>query len=271
MRTRRPNLASGVLHRICSAATVAAVVLALAPASSAAPVAMRYPEGPAHGFVVLSDLAGKALAYGELVQHLERAVVVSRLTILFTDRSIYDETVRFTQHPVFRLESYRLVQRGPSFTEATTVRFSRAGHYRVRRRATPHDEEERAGGRMVMPDDLTNGMTSIMLKNLPDGGSATTHMVVFNPRPRVLEVEMTRDGADRYWIGSASHNATRFRITPRVTGATGVLATLAGKQPPAFHMWIAQGKAPTLVRFEGPLYADGPTWRTELTGPRWAR
>jgi len=250
---------------------LAAVLLTVPPAAVAAPVAMRYPEGPAHGFVVLSDMAGKVIAYGELVQHLERQTVVSRLTIRFTDRSIYDETVRFTQRPMFRLESYRLTQRGPSFTESTTVQFSRSGHYRVRRRATPHDAEERARGRMTMPDDLTNGMTSIMLKNLPDGGSATTHMVVFNPQPRVLEVEMTRDGADRYWIGSASHNATRFRITPRVTGATGVLATLAGKQPPAFHMWIAQGKAPTLVRFEGSLYADGPTWRTELTGPRWVR
>ena len=260
--------------RVAAAATVAAAVfltLTLAPAAVAAPVAMRYPEGPAHGFVILSDMAGKVLAHGELVQHLERQTVVSRLTIRFADRSIYDETVRFTQHPVFRLESYRLRQRGPSFTESTTVQFSRSGHYRVRRRATPQDEEERARGRMTMPDDLTNGMTSIVLKNLPDGGSATTHMVVFNPQPRVLEVEMAPEGVDRYSVGPASHQATRFRITPRVTGATGVLATLAGKQPPAFRMWIAQGKAPALVRFEGPLYADGPTWRTELTGPRWAR
>jgi hypothetical protein len=111
-------------------------------------------------------------------------------------------------------------------------------------------------------------MTSIVLKNLPAGGSAITHMEVFSPKPRILEVAMTPEGTNRYWIGRAALGATRFRITPRVTGVTGAVATLIGKQPPAFRMWIAQGKAPTLVRFEGPLYAEGPEWRIELTGPR---
>jgi hypothetical protein len=37
----------------------------------------------------------------------------------------------------------------------------------------------------------------------------------------------------------------------------GALATIACKQVPALRMWMANGWAPTLVRFLGPLYADG--------------
>ena len=40
-------------------------------------------------------------------------------------------------------------------------------------------------------------------------------------------------------------------------------------QAPAVHIWIAQGKAPTFLKFEGALYLDGPTWCIELSAPRW--
>jgi len=60
-------------------------------------------------------------------------------------------------------------------------------------------------------------------------------------------------------------------VTPRVRGVKGVVATIAGKQPAPFRMWIAQGEAPVLVSFEGPLYVDGPTWRIEQSPPRWKK
>src|SRR6185295_16115708 len=147
--------------RPVSALLVMGVAL-YAGAASADPIKMRYPEGLAHGFILLSDTAGTALARGELVQYLEKDVVVNRLVIRFDDGSFYEETVRFSQHPVFRLLSYRLTQDGPSFTESTDVSFSRDGDYRVRRRAAPDKEEEHARGRMEMPEDLSNGMTSTL-------------------------------------------------------------------------------------------------------------
>ena len=83
---------------------------------------MRYPEGPSHGFVVLSE-SGRTIAHGELIQWLERRVIASRLIYRFDNGSLYDEVVRFTQQPVFRIQSYHLVQRGPSFKSATEVEF----------------------------------------------------------------------------------------------------------------------------------------------------
>lgn len=101
----------------------------LAPATAPAePSRMRYPEGPAHGFVVLSDQADTPLAHGELIQWLEGEAVVSRLVFRFGDGSLYDETVRFSQQPVFRLLAYELSQRGPSFGESSEIQFDWSGH-----------------------------------------------------------------------------------------------------------------------------------------------
>lgn len=189
--------------------------------------------------------------------------------IRFDDGSLHDEIVRFSQRPFFRVESYHLVQRGPSFTATSDVAFDRSGRYRVRSRAKPEDPEESESGHVDVPDDVSNGMTSTLLKNLPAGASATTHLLAFTPKPRTLELRLTPEGSDRYLVGTASDTATRFLIQPKVVGVTGAFATVVGKQPPELHMWIAQGKAPTLVRFEGPLYNEGPPWRIDLTAPQW--
>ncbi len=230
---------------------------------------MRYPEGPAHGFLVLSDDAGTPLGHGELVQWLEDRIVASRLVIRFDDNSLYDEIVRFSQRPFFRVESYHLVERGPSFTATSDVEFDRSGRYRVRYRPKPDDPEANESGHVDVPDDVSNGMTSTLLKNVSPGASATTHLLVFTPKPRTLELRLTPEGTDRYWVGPAPDTATRFLIQPKVVGMTGAFATVTGKQPSELRMWIAQGKAPTLVRFEGPLYNDGPRWRIDLATPRW--
>jgi hypothetical protein len=231
-------------------------------------VKVLHPEGPSRGFVALSDLSGKVLAHGELTQWLEKSEVVSRLVFRFDDGSIYDEVVRFTQEPVFRQTSYRLVQKGPSFPETYEVRFDRSGRYEARL-ASEADGEERSKGTFDVPEDVTNGMTSILLKNLPRGATAKTHLVSFDPEPMVLDLHLTPEGTDPFWVGRQKKNATRFRAEPKVTGVTGMLANLVGKQPPPIRMWIARGKAPGLVRFEGAFYVDGPTWRVEIAPPTW--
>lgn len=235
-------------------------------------VPVRFPEGPAHGFVLVSGEDGRSLAHGELEQWLERDIVASRLVFRFDDGSLYDELVRFSQRGVFRLESYRLVQHGPSFTETLDATFDRSGHYRVRRRASADAKEEQADGHTDdLPADVGNGMTSILLKSLKPGQSTTTHLVTFRPKPLVLKLHLDPEGDDRYWIGKEARTATRFRLQPEVTGILGVVASMAGKQPPTLHMWIAQGRAPAMVAFQGPLVMDGPAWRIEPTGPAWRK
>jgi hypothetical protein len=270
--TLRPAIWNGWRRRSCTRIARALCMIGTiltAALAYAEPITVRYPEGPTRGFVELSDLSGTTIAHGDLVQWLEQRVVVSQFVIRFNDGSVYDELIRFSQNPVFRLLSYKLVQKGPSFAESSEIEFDRTGRYRVRSKKASDAKEEQEAGTTDIPADVTNGMTSLMLKNLKPGTSAKTHLMAFTPNPRALELALTPEGEDKFWIGDAEGIATRFRIEPRVTGVTGTIATVIGKQPPAFHMWIAQGKAPALVRFQGPLYIDGPVWRVELSAPRW--
>jgi hypothetical protein len=244
--------------------------LLVARPCSADLVRMRYPEGPAHGYLVMSDESGHPIAHGELIQWLEKRLIASRLVFRYEDGSLYDEVVRFTQQPTFRVMAYHLIQRGPSYSTATEVEFDRSGHYRAS--VTPRDKsEEHAEGMIEIPDDVSNGMTSTLLKNLKPGASAKTHMLAFRPKPVVLDLTLAPEGSDHCWIGPEEGTATRYLMTPHVPGVKGLVADIVGKQPDPFRMWIAQGQAPVLLRFKGPLYVEGPVWQIELTGPRWSK
>src|SRR6185295_17095572 len=161
-----------------------ALLWAVAPLRTAAGdlVRTRHTEGAAHGVLVLTNTADEPLAYGELIQWEEGAgSVASRLLIRFKDGSVYDEVVRYSQRPALRLLSYKLTQRGPSFTETSTISFDRTGRYSAQVREAGK-EEEKASGSMSIPEDVSNGMTSLVLKNMKPGASVTTHLIAFTPK-----------------------------------------------------------------------------------------
>src|SRR6185436_2544319 len=97
-----------------------AFVMALAAlvysSADAAPVAVRFPEGVAHGFLHVRSLTGETIGQGEMIQVVkERDQVESHLVFKFKDGSLHDEKVTFSQQRVFTLLRYHLVQRGLSF------------------------------------------------------------------------------------------------------------------------------------------------------------
>jgi hypothetical protein len=245
---------------------VGLLLLLLAPAvgASAAPVAVRHPEGVTHGTLVLRSAQGEVLANGELLQTPQGDAVSSRLVFRFKDGSLYDETVAFTQKKVFRLISYRLAQRGPSFDETTEVAFDRAdGRYRARA------GEESADGTLDLPEDLHNGMTGMLIRNLKAGATAQGHVYAFTPKPRLLRTTLAPEGEDRYQVGDLTQTAARYLVTMDLGGLTGVVATVLGKDPPDLRFWVSTGALPAFLKFEGAMYLKGPRWRIELAAPRW--
>ena len=248
--------------------TMILVAFLAAPAASA-PIAVRLPEGPAHGFLTLSEEGTAApIAYGELLQWLDGRNVASELVFRFRDGSLYDQTIMFSQRPSFRVLRFRLVQQGPRFPEQADSRFDGSGAWEatVRKEGS---EDQHASGRTTIPADVVNGLTTVIPKNLAPHGVAHAHMLNFRPKPVLLDVEFRPDGTDRYRIGRQEGTATRYLVVPRVSGVKGAVASVVGKQPTPLKIWIANGKAPVLVRFEGALFLDGPEWRIELTGPQW--
>jgi hypothetical protein len=246
-------------------AAVALTILTAAATASAQPVRVRFTEGVSHGFLVLRNEAGDVLAHGELVQAPRGARIENRLTFRFKDGSLWEETLTFTQQKVFRLMTYRQLQHGRSFPTASDVSFDRdSGRYRAK-----VGDESPADGSVDLPEDLHNGLSSTLMKNLPAGGKATGHLIVFTPKPQLLDTEIRAEGDDRYLVGDAARSATRFLLKMELRGVTKLVAAILGKDPPDVHYWIATGTAPAFVKFEGPLFLKGPRWRIELSAPRW--
>jgi hypothetical protein len=188
------------------------LLLVIAARASAEPVTLKYLEGVAHGFLVVRADQNRTIAHGELVQTTHPDGIESRMSLRFTDGSLYDETVTFSQKRVFRLLAYRLVQRGPAFSEATEVSFDRAsGHYRAK-----VGDSDGVEGPLELPEDLHNGMTGTLLRNLPPGGPVGGHMYAFTPKPRLLRTTLRREGEDRYYVGG--RRRTHRGTLPRVDG-----------------------------------------------------
>ncbi|MGH9512942.1 MAG: hypothetical protein ACRD2U_12495 [Terriglobales bacterium] len=187
----------------------------------------------------------------------------------FKDGSIHDETAVFSESKYFRLLSYHLIQKGPSFphsldvivntsTNIVTIHYSEDGKEKAR---TDHSQ---------IPMDVANGMVLTLLKNIgSDAAETTLTMVAATPKPRIIKLVITRQGEDTFSTGSASHKAIQYVVKIKIGGVAGVVAPLIGKQPADTHVWISGGEAPAFVRSEGPLYSDGPVWRTELVSPVW--
>ena len=234
--------------------------------SAAVPV--RYAEGMVHGFLELETATGELLAHGDLLQVPKEREIESRMVFHFLDASVFEESVTFTQHGVFRMETYHLVQRGPAFKDDLEVTLSRSGAYFVKTKSHEDGEEKQDSGKVEMPEDVYNGMVITVAKNLIAHDSQTVHIVAFTPKPRLIGLEIARVGSQHVKIGKHEETAAHFRLKPKLGTFTKIFAKLLGKLPPDSDVWIVTDGLPAFVRFEGPLYA-GPVWRLNLTAPIW--
>jgi hypothetical protein len=237
-------------------------------ASSPAVVPVRFAEGTLHGFLELRAKNGTLLAHGDLLQVPRDSDIESKLIFHFADSSMFRETVTFTQHGVFRLESYHLVQTGPAFAADLDASVSRGGAFNVT--STDHKDrhEQKFTGKLDLPEDVYNGMIIVVGKNLVGHGAQTVHIVAFTPKPMVLPLDIAPSGTEPIRLGSGNHSesAVRFTLKPKLNVLLKIGAALKGQTPPDSHLWIVSDDVPAFVRFEGPMYS-GPVWRVDLTGP----
>jgi hypothetical protein len=249
------------------------LVIASVPLASpvhAAPVPVRFVEGVAHGFLVLSDTKGTRLASGDFLQTRQGEEVKCRLLLHFKDGSVHDETAVFTQHKVFILQSYHLIQKGAAFRDEMDVHMERSGAYRVK--VKPHKEAEKVlEGKLDLPQDVYNGMVPTIGKNIEKGRAETVHIVAFTPTPRVIELEMVPDGEEKVHIGDLPKSASHYLLKPKLGLLLKMGAAILGKTPPDTHLWTIYTEVPAFVKLEGPLAVDGPIWRVELASPVWAK
>ncbi len=232
-------------------------------------IAVRHPEGVIHGFLVSSATDGRHLADADLTQTVADGRVTSRAVFRFKDGSLQDETAVFSQDRFFRLISYRLIQKGPTFPQQMDMTIDRPQGHVVVRYSEAHGKPHVEDTQMDLPEDLVDGIIPIVLKNLrPDDVPVTLPLLVATPKPRLVNLKVSAVGEEPLSIGGAQHRATHFLLKVDIGGLSGWLAPLVGKQPPDSHLWILDGEAPTFLKSESPLYVGGPMWRIELSSPR---
>ena len=238
----------------------------------AAPVRVRAPQGAAHGFLVLRGTDDKVLAEGDWWQVPSGDRLEVHLRFRFTDGSLSHETFELAQQRVWTLLSYRSVQHGPSFPRDIDARLDRqSGRYRVETKERGKGERKVDEGTIELPDDAyALGMLAVLLQNLGSDESITAHVVAFTPKPRVLRLEVSPDGKETVKIHGLPRTTSRYVAKAELGGALGTVASIAGKQPPALRYWMAGDPVPTFVRFDGPLYAEGPIWSVQLVAPQWS-
>src|SRR5262249_20132707 len=162
------------------------------------------------------------------VQVARGDVVDSRMTFRFTDGSVYDEHVVYSQADVFRLIRYRIVQRGPSFPETLEASIDReTGRYEVRYRG---DEDS--------PEETLTGMLSLVLKTLPAGESAIVQVVAFTPKPRLVKIQLLPVANDQILVSDEPMKVTRWAIRPQL----GLFASLLVSDIPDVNCWIVPGE-----------------------------
>ncbi len=235
-----------------------------------APVAVRYPEGVVHGFLVLRSESGAVLAHGDLLQTPKGGAVTTETVFRFGDGSLLDETAVFAQDNAFKLLSYHLLQRGPTFDRDLEFDLVRArGTYRLTAKDHEDGAEQTDTGTVEVPADLYNGLVPTIVKNLAAGDSATVHLLALTPKPRMIQLEMKSADRREVLVGAHRETVVHWVVHPKLGTLTGFFAKLLGKTPPDNHVWIVTEGVPAFLRFEGPLYVKGPIWRIELSAPTW--
>jgi hypothetical protein len=253
-----------------------AALMALAvftyPSAEAAPVAVRFSEGVAHGFLLVRSLTGEIIGQGEMTQVVQEGdLVKSHLIFNFKDGSLHDESVTFSQQRVFTMLRYRLTQRGPSFPDQIEVSIDRStAEYKVRSKTGQEGREEVLTGVFDLPKDVYNGMFVSMLLNLPKGAGETVSFLAFTPRPEVIKLELLLMGEHTVRIGNLSRKAVQYVFKPDIGMIRELLGKATGRIPAQFHYdcWILSDEVPSFVQYEGPLQLMGPIMRIELVSPR---
>jgi hypothetical protein len=229
-------------------------------------------EGNARAFLVLRSANEEEIAFGELRQRpMGRGLIESRLTLNFKDGSRREELAVFSQGQVFRLERYRIVQRGPSFPTLEASLDRMRGSYDATAQQQQGDPEKHASGRLEAPTDLYNGLPMILAKNLSPGAVATVQTAVFTPKLRLVKTVLSTEGEEQVTIGGEPKKVVRYLVRLELGGLTGVIAPLIGKEPPDTRYWFVAGDVPAFAKFEGAMFLNGPVWRLEETSIRWPK
>ena len=256
-----------VLQRELFRLVAVSIVIIQATTLTAEQIPVRHIEGVTLGFLVLRSPHGEAFAYGDWKQVVKPdGLVVGDLRFEFKDGSFYEEITKYTQSGKFRLVSDQVVQKGPSFKQQSESWID-AETGKVTVRMNEKGKETTATKHLDLPEDVSNGLLFVLLKNIDPSAETTVSFVAASTKPRIVKWNIVPGPEKTIKVGMMRQKAQHYVVKTKIDGPAGVIVPLIGKQPPDIHIWLVKSEAPTFVEFEGPLSQDNPVWRIELTAP----
>jgi hypothetical protein len=159
------------------------------------------------------------------------------------------------------------VQKGPSFKQESESWID-AGTGKITVRIRDKGKEKMTSKHIDVPEDASNGLLFVLLKNVdPSVPQTTVSFVAASTTPRVVKWNILPGPEKTIKVGLITHKTQQYIVKTKIEGVAGAVAPLIGKQPPDIHVWLVKSEAPTFVEFEGPLSQDSPVWRIEVTAP----
>jgi hypothetical protein len=163
------------------------IVIIHASGLTAEQIPVRHIEGVTLGFLVLRNPDGEALAYGDWKQVVKPdGLVVGDLRFQFKDGSLYEDITKFTQRGKFRLVSDQVVQKGPSFKQQSESWID-VETSKITVRTNEKGKEKTTTNHLDLPDDLSNGLLFVLLKNVDPAVESTVSFVAASSKPRVVK------------------------------------------------------------------------------------
>ncbi len=237
--------------------------------ATAALVPAVHRQGSSHAFLLLKTSDGRIIGHGDMVSLAKGDQVRSRLTLHFRDGSLDDETTVMMQHGALQLVSDHHIQKGPSFPKPIDVTIAMPTGD-VTSREWKDGKEQVTTEHMDLPQDLSNGMTTAVLLNIPPKSPETkVSYLAAAPKPRLVTLLIKPAGQAQFEIGGVPHPADRSSLHIDLGGVASVIAPVIGKQPSDIMVWVTRGEVPSVLKMEGALYIGGPIWTMELASPVW--
>ena len=185
--------------------------------------------------LVLRSLDGKTLAKGSVTVTVRDGRATSQVVFHFTDGSVQDETTEFSQNDVFRLLSYRLVQKGPAFPRTLVMTLDTKTGRAIVRHSEGNGAEEVEEETLTLSSDVANGLMVPVLKNLsPTTVSVDASWVAATPKPRQVKLAISNAGAEPSPSAGSNRRVIHYVVKAEIGGA-GRTAGTARRQATAGH------------------------------------
>ena len=248
-----------------------AVILAVGVVAQGEPITVKHTLGAERGFLVIRSETGKTLGDGELVQYATGDEVHTRLTYRFLDGSVDEETTVFRQRGTFQLVRDQHVQRGPFFKEDTDITVDAPSGMVTVKTTNKKGETKTETNHMDLPNDVANGMVGSLVLNVNRDAAFSVGMVATTSKGRLIRLDFTSTGEQRFLIAGRARKATVFRIHPNLGGVAAVIAPIIDKQPKDIMLWVLEGEVPAFIREVGQLSEGGPVVSIEFAGTSFGR